>query len=232
MFEGMKKKLVDKLLGISNISNAKEARNIERQLQKNALLETTRFVEENMLKTRSFENKFSLLKYALDLIEKRGLILEFGVFEGTTINFISSNTKQTVYGFDSFEGLPEDWREGFEKGTFKIGIPEVNKNVKLIKGWFDDTLPQFIKECPENCYFIHIDCDLYSSTKTIFDNLHDKIKEGTIIVFDEFFNYPGWKEGEYKAFIEFVNSHNIKYEYIGYCRYDEQVALKILEVNK
>jgi hypothetical protein len=49
------------------------------------------------------------------------------------------------------------------------------------------------------------------------------------IVFDEFFNYPGWKYGEYKAFIE---SKNVEYEYIGYCKYDEQVAVKILEVNK
>ena len=228
----MIKILIDKILEILDWSYDRSAKNIERQLQKNALLDTARFIEKNMVKTRSFKDKFSLMKYSLDFAEDEGLFLEFGVFEGTTINFISANTDKTVYGFDSFEGLPEDWRDGFEKGTFKTKIPEVNKNVKLIKGWFNNTLPSFREKHPESCSFIHIDCDLYFSTKTIFDNLHNKIKEGTIIVFDEFFNYPGWKEGEYKAFIEFVNSHNIKYEYIGYCRYDEQVALKILEVNK
>lgn len=86
----------------------------------------------------------------------------------------------------------------------------------------------FIAENHEDCSFIHVDCDLYSSTKTIFHYLNDKIKKDTIIVFDEFFNYHGWKEGEYKAFMEFIHSSNLNYEYIGYCRYEEQVAIKIL----
>lgn len=228
----MLKVLIDKILDIFDWSYKRNAKNIERQLQKNALMDTARFVEENMNMTISFDNKFSLLKYSLDLAPKKGLFLEFGVFEGTTINFISSNTKNIVYGFDSFEGLPEFWRDGFDEGEFKMeNLPNVNNNVKLVKGWFEDSIPPFLKEHSENCSFIHIDCDLYSSTKNIFDKLNDKIKKDTIIVFDEFFNYPGWKEGEYKAFIEFVISNNVKYEYIGYCKYDEQVAVKILEVN-
>lgn len=68
--------------------------------------------------------------------------------------------------------------------------PKVRENVRLIEGWFDDTLPQFIKDHSEDCSFIHVDCDVYSSTKTIFQFLNNKIKN-TIIVFDEFFNYPG-----------------------------------------
>lgn len=73
---------------------------------------------------------------------------------------------------------------------------------------------------------MHIDCDLYNSTKTIFDNLAPRIKSGTIIVFDEYFNYPNWQQHEYKAFQEFVEDNNIKYEYIaiGY----GQAAVKIL----
>lgn len=232
MFDGIKRKVFDKIMGIIEFNNAKEAKNIERQLQKNALLSTVEFVEKNMIKTRSFKNKFNLLKYSLDLAKNEGLILEFGVFEGLTINFISVNTKKIVYGFDSFEGLPKDWRDGFEKGTFKTEeLPTVNNNVKLIKGCFEDSLPLFILENKKYCSFIHIDCDLYSSTKTIFNYLGDRIKEGTIIVFDEYFNYPGWKNGEFKAFMEFVESHKVKFEYIGYCKYDEQVAVKILEVN-
>jgi hypothetical protein len=70
--------------------------------------------------------------------------------------------------------------------------------------------------------------NLYNSTKLIFKILDDKIKKDTIIVFDEFFNYPGWRDGEYKAFKEFIVTNNINYEYIGYCRYHEQVAVKIL----
>ena len=75
---------------------------------------------------------------------------------------------------------------------------------------------------------MHIDCDLYSSTKTVLENFHSRIKTGTIIVFDEYFNYPGWQEGEYKAFVEYIEKSDFSFEYIGYCRYHQQVALKIV----
>lgn len=76
--------------------------------------------------------------------------------------------------------------------------------------------------------FIHIDCDLYSSTKTVFENLGKYIKSGTIIAFDEYFNYPGWKEHEYKAFQEWRNEHHIEYEYLAYVENWSQVCIKIL----
>jgi hypothetical protein len=125
--------------------------------------------------------------------------------------------------------LPEDWREGFPKGSFYTdSLPLVNYNVKLIKGWFNESLPTFLKTHNDNCAFLHIDCDLYSSTKTIFYNLKSYISPGTVIVFDEYFNYPGWKEGEYKAFEEFTKEYQIDYEYIGYNRFSEQVGVKIV----
>lgn len=213
------------------INYDKDARNIERELQRRALSQTADFVEKNMAQIKSFADKNSLLKYSVDLAKNDGLFIEFGVYKGKTINFIASNTEQIVYGFDSFEGLPEDWRDQFEKGTFKVDkLPKVKKNVKLIKGWFENTLPQFVEEHPNNCAFIHIDCDLYSSTNTIFNLLKNKITKDTIIVFDEFFNYSGWKEGEYKSFTKFIQNNNIQFEYMGYCRYDEQVAVKISEI--
>jgi hypothetical protein len=228
----MLNRLILKLLNILEINYDKDAHNIERELQRRALSQAADFVEENMAQIKSFTDKYSLLKYSLDLAKNDGLFMEFGVYQGDTINFIASNTDQIVYGFDSFEGLPEDWRSQFVKGTFKVDkLPNVKKNVKLIKGWFENSLPQFIEENPNKCAFIHIDCDLYSSTNTIFNLLSNKITKNTIIVFDEFFNYPGWKEGEYKSFIEFIDNNNIKFEYLGYCRYDEQVAVKILDIK-
>jgi len=96
------------------------------------------------------------------------LWLEFGVASGNTINYISKFTKYNVYGFDSFEGLPEKWRDGFEKGTFNRNgnLPQVNDNVILIKGWFKDTLYQFIHNKNKKISFIHIDCDLYVQQNT------------------------------------------------------------------
>jgi hypothetical protein len=171
------------------------------------------------------------------------LWLEFGVAEGHTINYISKFTKDKVYGFDSFEGLPEKWRDGFEAGVFSRGgqLPQVNSNVELIKGWFNETLPKFIKEKNKKVSFIHMDADLYSSTKCIFDNLKEYIDTDCVIVFDELVNYPGFdgETGELKAFYEFITNNDVKYEWIGMngtqfgmtgCEH-EKVALIIHSVN-
>ena len=68
---------------------------------------------------------------------------------------------------------------------------------------------------------------MYSSTRTIFELLKDKIVSGTVIVFDEYFNYPDWENGEYKAFNEFIKENNLNFEYIGYTMI-EQCAIKLL----
>ena len=69
----------------------------------------------------------------------------------------------------------------------------VRDNVVLIKGWFDRTLSLFMKDVvnDKQLALLHVDCDLYSSTKTIFDIFEINIRPGTIIVFDELFNYTG-----------------------------------------
>ena len=206
-----------------------DGQNIERKLQDLALEETARFVMDNLAGAPAFKNDFALLKYAMGKANlATGLLCEFGVFRGTTINFIAALTAQTVYGFDSFEGLPETWRPNFEKGRFATSkLPKVRPNVKLIKGWFHDSLPPFLAEHPEHAAFLHIDCDLYSSTKTVFQLFRDRIRPGTVIVFDELFNYPGWQQGELKAFNEFISDTGLKYSWLGYCCYHEQAAVVI-----
>lgn len=62
---------------------------------------------------------------------------------------------------------------------------------------------------------LHIDCDLYSSTKTIFKYLGEKLTEGSIIVFDELIGYPGFEEHELKAFYEFALASEKKFQWIG-----------------
>lgn len=157
-----------------------------------------------------------------------GMIMEFGVASGGTINEIASNINRTVYGFDWFEGLPEDWTSFAGKGTFKCDIPEVKSNVQLIVGLFADTLPDFLETHREKVAFIHIDCDLYSSTKTVLDNLKDRIVNGTIIVFDEIRNYDGFENHEMKAFIEFLTETNYSYECIGNNGYNKAIMRIII----
>ena len=152
------------------------------------------------------------LKYIFETIRLRHkpntLWLEFGVASGNTINYISKFTYDKVYGFDSFEGLPEKWRDGFDKGAFNRNgeFPQVNQNVELIKGWFNETLVDFIKIHNKKVSFIHIDADLYSSAKFILDTLKDYMDYDCIIVFDELVNYPGFDgdTGELKAFLSLL----------------------------
>ena len=144
---------------------------IESSLKK---LERSRLIIKNQGPSsikKSIFNKYkilyhTLLKYHSQITNMNGLILEFGVYNGTSINMMSSIFKnQSVYGFDSFVGFPDDGRTDWQHDFSREGkMPKVNSNVKLVKGWFNESLPKFLSEHNEPVAFIHIDCDLYSST--------------------------------------------------------------------
>lgn len=171
-----------------------------------------------------------LIEFALGLVTVDGVFAEFGVHQGTSISVIAARTTNTVYGFDSFEGLPEDWMATFRKGAFDLkGVPPAlaAPNIRLIKGWFDATLPAFAAEVAGPAAFLHVDSDLYSSAKTIFDTLGDRIVTGTVIVFDEYMNYPGWEQHEAKAFAEFCRARNVTYRYVAYAPGGNSAAVVI-----
>lgn len=170
--------------------------------------------------------------------DENSLWLEFGVWEGRTINFLSQNTNNIVYGFDSFEGLPEDWRSGYPKGHFnKLGnLPSVNDNVVLIKGWFNDTLEDFLKKHENKVItLLHVDCDLYSSSKYVLDTCTPFLKENSIIVFDELMNYQNYEMCEWKALNEWSSENNVEYEWIGtvpHISSRQCFSLRILSIKK
>ena len=106
-------------------------------------------------------------------------------------------------------------------GAFgKEGIPDVEPNVELHAGWFDDTLPAFLASHPGDVALVHIASDIYSSAKTILDNLAPRIRPGSIIVFNEYFNYPNWKQHEFRAFQEFCAAHGVTYRYLCWAMYE------------
>ncbi len=82
-------------------------------------------------------------------------------------------------------------------------------------GYFDAVLPAFLSKTTGGVSLLHVDCDLYFSTQTVLAQLRDRIVSGTIIVFDEYLNYPQWRQHEFRAFQEFVAQRKLKYEYIG-----------------
>jgi predicted O-methyltransferase YrrM len=193
-----------------------------------ACFEAASYYSERMSKAQSFENGFQLMTHAMGLRTVEGQILEFGVATGKSINHISSLTEQVVYGFDVFTGLPETWRTGFERGVFnQQNMPRVNNNVELVVGLFENTLDAFSEAHREPISLLHVDCDLYAGAKAIFDKLGNLIIPGTVIVFDEYFNYPGWRHHEYKAFQEFVVSNNLKYRYDSFVSAHQQVCIVI-----
>jgi Macrocin-O-methyltransferase (TylF) len=192
-----------------------------------AAKESANYWCENMINATAFSSGADLLSHAVHLVNRDGLFLEFGVAKGRTISQIAEISKAHVFGFDSFEGLPEPWRTGFPKGSFSAEIPILAPNISIVKGWFSETLPKFIEEHNESVAFLHVDCDLYSSTKCIFDFLYPRIGSGCVILFDEYFNYPGWQNHEHKAFMELVDRHQLCFRYDGFVPSHQQVCVVI-----
>lgn len=199
--------------------------------------ETVNYITQNidLSSIMLCDNRFRNLSYCLLQAKKiQGLYLEFGVHTGRSLNYIAKRIgKKIIYGFDSFEGLPNNWN-GFSMfaGNFNLKgcIPAKEKNVRLYKGWFDSTLPMFLKHNQEKVAFLHIDSDLYESAKVILENLATRFQEGSIIVFDEYFNYPNWQKHEFRAFKEFVEKFNVNYKYISFGKL--QVGIQIISIGE
>lgn len=169
-----------------------------------------------------------------------GLVLEFGTATGRTLNqFAHWLPTKTIYGFDSWQGLPEKFND-LPAGHFAQPLPEVLPNCHLVQGWFgarptqdqsniaENTAQAFANSHSEPIALLHIDADLYSSTKTVLDAFATNIVPGTVILFNEYWNHPTWRKHEYKAWQEHCLTHEIRYEYIGYASDHQEVAVRVL----
>jgi Flp pilus assembly protein TadD len=194
-----------------------------------ALIDSWHYVSEHREpQTRLFGYSYHTRAHALEACAVEGMTLEFGVNFGATLRYIANHTDGAAHGFDSFQGIPESWRHE-TAGSYSTGgiLPDVPENVKLHEGWFSDTLPGFLEAHTSAVRFLHIDCDLYSSTKTVFDSLTDRIVPGTVILFDEYISNPGWREDEFKAFQEAATHNSWRYEYLAFCLSGKQAAVRI-----
>ena len=201
---------------------------VEEERFKMATRDSAGFVNQYMSDLLPCIDPFELLSKCLNQVQVDGLYLEFGVYSGTTINFIAEKIQGSVHGFDSFQGLPEQWGNVPQGGFSTQGqLPVVKENVQLHVGWFDETLPQFLERNKAPVAFLHIDSDLYSSAKTVLTILAPQIVPGTVIVFDEYFNYPCWQDHEHKAFQEFVKEFNISYRFLGFSKKGYSVGVQI-----
>lgn len=142
---------------------------------------------------RSFSKREELWENLLEKYSnERVTLLEFGVFEGYSISKfaeMNTNVDSKFVGFDSFEGLPEDWLGNVKKGAFDVEgkLPLVNdERISFVKGWFQNTLPQFISQIDSNSKLVvHYDADIYSATLFVMMQL-DALKVPYEAIFDEF----------------------------------------------
>ncbi|QCO04953.1 hypothetical protein D3867_17050 (plasmid) [Azospirillum argentinense] len=172
-----------------------------------------------------------LLRFALERAEVPGLVLEFGVRRGTSLNQIAAVAGQTVHGFDSFEGLPEGWVNA-PRGVLSTGksLPPVRDNAVLHAGWFEDTLPPFLAAHGGAVRFVNVDSDIYSSARTVLTALAPRFRAGTVLVFDEFIGNRTWREDEYRAFLEYAAESGAAWEIIAVSPHTKQVAIRLLAI--
>jgi hypothetical protein len=175
-----------------------------------------------------FSSRFALLEFAVNAAHVDGLHLEFGVYRGESINHLASITRHSWVGFDSFEGLPRRWSPRVRAGAFSTSgrLPSVARNVTLVKGWFSDTIPEFLKTVPgTRTSFVHVDCDLYQSTRSVLTALQDSLVAGSVLVFDEF----TWvlPDDEARALREWRAETGHELRYIG-CSLAGSVAVQLL----
>ncbi len=174
-----------------------------------------------------FFHRWALFESMINRSKKNRPFYEFGVWRGVSFKYLI-NTFKKGYGFDTFEGLPEDWHQE-KQGTYSADgvIPNIDGGT-FIAGKFEDTLPTFYSKTRPMASIINFDADLYSSTICALNYSKPIIDKDTILIFDEFIINKNWELDEYKALNEFCSNNNLTYEVLAVSYMTKQVAVKLI----
>lgn len=157
-----------------------------------------------------------------------GWVFEFGVYKGQSLRlFRHADPTRHMVGFDSFEGLPQAWRPGYPQGHFRSTEPIAIEGVDIVKGLFEHTVAPYFQDLSVPVGLVHIDCDLYSSTATVLEGIAPVLLPGVVILFDEYRNYPGYEQHEYRAWQECREQLNLNTHEIA-CSGHQQSAWQIV----
>lgn len=162
-----------------------------------------------------------------------GHYYEFGLYQGYTFGqAVTLSPDIHHFGFDSFEGMPENNEGGgFGYQRFKVTYKKVITNLlrinafthkeHLVKGYFSDSLtPELqVELTPFKAAVILIDCDIYESTVTVLDFIKPLLQTSTIVIFDDWHSFSH-DEGEQRALREFLEiNKNFSFTEIPECQH-------------
>ena len=173
-----------------------------------------------------FFHRWALFDRMIELSSKDRPFYEFGVWRGEAFKYLIKSFKKG-FGFDTFEGLPEDWDE-FKAGSYTSDgiIPKISGG-DFIVGKFEDTLPDYFSTTRPKAALINFDADLYSSTICALNCASSVIDQRTILIFDEFLINPNWENDEFKALEDFCSRNNYEYEVLAISFFTKQVAVRL-----
>ena len=171
-------------------------------------------------------NRWSIYDRAIELSDRARSFYEFGVWMGDSFKYIVPSFAGG-FGFDSFQGLPEDWGV-VPRGTYSSRgrVPDI-ENAKFVVGEFAATLPEFFDSKRPMAGLINFDADLYSSTITALSNARPVIDQQTTLVFDEFIVNNKWEQDEFKALNEFCEANGFTYEVVAVSLFTKQVVCRL-----
>ncbi|ANH81341.1 hypothetical protein A8C56_10405 [Niabella ginsenosidivorans] len=162
---------------------------------------------------RNYEKRINGFEYILNRYQLRDqafLYMEFGVASGVSFEWWlqhAQHPETTFWGFDTFEGLPENWGPFYKKGAMAhTEKAYVDTRYRFFKGIFQDTLADAIEQNRtlmrrEGIKVILLDADLFSSTLFVLSQLYPYLKRGDLIILDEF-NVPNHEFYAVKLFQE------------------------------
>src|SRR6516162_4401197 len=194
-------------------------------IRHDAVVDSFNYAKENMEGAYSFLDRFEGLALSIKEAKKRypsrKLVLEFGVYKGGMINYQARRFPELDFvGFDSFEGLQQQWSGMAPEKAFDLGgkLPRVRSNVRLVKRWFAEAGSSWKAEniAIDAPLLVHVDCDTYAATVDVLELCSDYVEHGLLIHFDDYFGFPQWRTGGLKALMGISEKRRWRLTYLSY----------------
>ncbi len=194
-------------------------------MRRDAVVDSFNYAKQNMKGAYSFLDRYEGLALSINEARRRfpsrKSVLEFGVYKGGMINYQAKKFRGLNFvGFDSFEGLLENWSGMAPEKTFDLGgkLPTVRRNVRLVKGWFAESGLRWKAENPaaDIPLLVHVDCDTYAATLDVLQFCAEYVEHGLILHFDDYFGFPDWRTAGFKALEEISQKFGWRLTYLSY----------------